>query len=352
MFQAFSCDAVTGALVDEVPVSAFSWARLLSAGGSGAATIPLDGSHSKAALRDLLMHRSRMLRLDRDGRTEFMGMVSGRPYTRGASQIGVALEDIWSVFARRGAWDHSAPNVEKWKTTVTGNLATQAGAAVLRGRTGPAAPPMGLPLTVPGFTGGPSVSRTYYGYHLEKVGDVLSDLLDEGLDVYFQPRIIGNGDGDWLMRAGVGWSSGVEHEFYVTADDKVTAFSESSDSARVTNNARYVGEGSEQDMLVRSSRNASSPYPLLDRITERKNVSDVSQLSALATQDLVAFAEPTVQWDLKVTADTAVDVGDTVRLHFDGDPWILDGWHERRVVKVSGDLSDQITLGLQPTGGA
>jgi hypothetical protein len=120
----------------------------------------------------------------------------------------------------------------------------------------------------------------------------------------------------------------------------------------VTNNARYVGEGSEVDMLVRSNRNVESPYPLLDRITDKKNISNVNQLAALAGQDLVAYAQPTFQWNFKVAADTPIDVGDTVRLWFDGDPWIEDGYHDRRVVKISGDLSEQMTVSVQPTGGA
>lgn len=352
MLQAFSCDAITGAIVDEVPVSDFTWARLLSARGDGSAVIPLDGAFSKAALRDLLMHWGRILRLDRDGKTEYGGYVIGRPYQRGSSSIGVQMGDLWALTARRGAWNHNAPNVERWKETVTGSLAHHAAQALVRGRdTGPSLPAMGFPATIPGF-GGAAVTRTYYGYDIEYVGDVHADLLEEGLDIYYQPRNIGNGDFDWLVHAGPGWMSGAQREFHVTSDDVVTAFSEASDGARITNNARYVGEGSEVDMLVRSSRNTASPYPLLDRVTDRKNVKSVAQLSALSEQDLVAFAHQTTQWDFKVTADTRIDVGDNVRLWFDGDPWIADGYHDRRVVKVTGDLSDQVTVSVQATGGA
>jgi len=351
MLQAFSCDAITGAIVDEVPVSAFSWNRLLSARGDGSATIPLDGTYSKAALRDLLMHWGRILRMDRDGETVYGGYITGRPYERGRSAVGVQLGDFWAMTARRGAWDHSVGNGEKWKTTVTGSLAFQAAQAILRGRQGVIAPAMGIPITLPGF-GGPAVTRTYYGYHEEYVSDVLADLMDEGLDIYFRPRNLASGDFDWLMEAGPAWTSGISREFHVTSDDVVTAFSESSDAARVTNNAIFNGEGSEVDMLVRSNRNLTSPYPLLERTTDRKNISDVGQLAPLASQDLITFEHPTVQWDFKVTADTPIDIGDTVRLWFDGDPWITDGYHDRRVVKISGDMSDQITVSVQPTGGA
>src|SRR5690606_26653234 len=126
----------------------------------------------------------------------------------------------------RGAWDYSAPNVEKWKTTVTGSLGYQAAQAVLRGRQGVSAPDMRIPITLPSFPG-PAVTRTYYGYNGEYVADVLDDLMGEGLDIYFEPRNITNGDFDWYMHADVALTADVEHEFHVTSDDVVTGFSES-----------------------------------------------------------------------------------------------------------------------------
>lgn len=355
-WQAYSCDAITGVQIDRIPLSAWSYSRLLSAGGSGSVNVPLDGSFSRAQLKDLLQPLSRMITIERDGVVEYMGFVAHPPkYVRGQGAVSVQLEDLWSLFARRGAWDHGALNVEKWKATVSGSLAFQAAQAVVRGRdSGPPFPQMGMPVTLPGF-GGPSVSRTYFGYNIEVVDDVLSDLLAEGLDIYFRPRWITSGDADWLMEAGPAWSSGVTREFFVTADrSDVTGFSETGNASLVTNNARYVGEGSEQDMLVRSQRNTASPYPLLDRTTQVKHISDVGQLSALAGQDLVTYGAPTLQWEFSVLGDSPVDVGDTVRLHFDGDPWIDDGWHTRRVVGVSATMPgpDVKSISVQPVGGA
>lgn len=358
--QAYSCDAITGEVIDRIPVSQFTWSRLLSARGEASATVPLDstfqntdGSFNKPLMRDLFLHWARLIRLDRDGQTVYMGFIVDRGYVRGGNALTFRLGDLWTLLARRGAWDHNAPNMEKWSQTVVGNLETHASQAIARGRSGPALPAMGFPISISPFVGGPSVTRTYYGYQEEMVGDVIADLLAEGLDIYFRPRALGNGNGDWEMRAGIGWSSGVQHELFVTAQDSlVTKFAEGSNADRVTNNARFAGEGSEQDLLVRSGRNIASPYPLLDRVTDRKNISNAAQLSALAAQDLVTFGQPTFQWDFSVAADSGIDVGDVVNMHFDGDPWIADGWQARRVVKVSGDLSDQVTISVQPTGGA
>lgn len=350
--RAYSCDAVTGEPIDRVTVSSYTYDRMMSAGADGTVSIPLDGTFAPEELANLLMELSRVLVFERDGVVEFIGQIVGQSrFVHGSGVVQVSLKDLWFQLGRRGAWDHNAPNVEVWQTTVNGSLAAQAAAAINRGRTGPALPRMGLPVTVPSF-GGASVSRTYYGYHVEMVGDVLADLLDEGLDIYFQPRWF-DGKANWLMRAGSSWGSGVVHEFYVGAEKSdVVEFGSASDALLVTNNARYIGEGSEVDMLVRSNRNTASPYPLLDRATNAKNISNALQLTALANQDLATYAGPTSQWDFKVLASHLIDVGDTARIHVSGHPLIVDGFYDRRVVRVSGDQSDVKTIGVQPVGGA
>lgn len=349
-----ACNGITGARVDTIPVSAFSYERLLSAGGAGSAAIPLDGSFGKTAIKTLVSPWRHFFAFERDGVLEYNGYVIGSPYTRGSSSVGVTLGDLWSLLANRLAVDHSVAPVAQWQATVTGNLMTHVNQALIWARdsyTG--SPDASFPLTIGGVPGGPSVSRTYYGYHLQTVVDMLTDLMDEGLDVYFQPRWGGPGLAGWTTRVGPAWSSGVTREFSVTAKESpVTGFSERVDGARMLNNSIRVGEGSEVDMLTISNLDTGSTLPLLERSIPAKTVTSASQLSVLAGQDLVTYGAATSQWDFTVSADTPIDVGDLVRLQFDGDPWIDDGFHVRRVVKVSGDMSEQKTIGVQPTGGA
>lgn len=195
MWQARVCDGITGALVDIVEVESFTWERLLSARGSGTVKLPLDGTYTIPQLRELTRPWSRIVAVSYNDVLVYAGYVTGGGYALGGG-IELRVSDLWALLARRGAWDHDAPNVGKWKTTVSGSLAHHGSAAILRGRTGPTLPLMGMPVTLPGHSGA-SVSRTYYGYHREMVGEVLTKLMDEGLDVYFKPRLIGNGDVDW-----------------------------------------------------------------------------------------------------------------------------------------------------------
>lgn len=348
------CDGITGARIDTVPAEAFAYSRLLSAGDSGSkALIPLDGSFGKAALKALLQPWRYMLALERDGALDYSGYIVGRPYSKGPSRVGVELADLWALLGNRLAVDHSFPQAVLWSQAVTGSRAAHANQAFIWARdsyTG--SPDASFPLTIPAPSGGASISRTYYGYHLTPVPDFLKDLMDEGLDIYLRPEWSSPGVAGWWAHAADAWSSGLTRDFSVTAEgSEVTEFSETVDGRRMLNNSIRVGEGSEVDMLAISNLDTGSPLPLLERVSQSKTATTASQLSIMAGQDLVTFGTPTVQWDFKVAADTVIDVGDLVRMHFDGDPWMDDGYFTRRVVKISGDLSDKKTVGVQPTGG-
>lgn len=349
------CDSITGQRVDTVPASAFTYSRLLSAGDSGSqATIPLDGSFGKATLKALLDPWRYTIALERDGALDYIGYILGRPYKRGPAQVNVELGDLWTLLGSRLAVDHSVGQAVLWSQTITATRGMHANYALVWARDSYAgSPDATFPLTIPGVPTGEVVTRTYYGYHLMPVPDFLKDLMDEGLDIYFRPEWSTPGHAGWWTHAGDGWSSGVTREFSVTAQESpVTSFAESVDGRRMMNNSIRVGEGSEVDMLAISNLDTTSPLPLLERVTQSKTVTSASQLSVLAGQDLVTYGSPTVQWDFTVAADTPIDVGDMVRLHFDGDPWMDDGIFTRRVVKISGDMGDEKTVGVQPTGGA
>lgn len=349
----WSCDAFTGEKLALLPMSGASWARLLSAGGDGSVTIPIDDGLSRTDLRDVLEPWRRILVIEIAGVPVFGGYSLGRKYALGGNAVEVSLRDVWAMFGRRGGWDRAHPDTARWSTQVTGTRGVQAWSAVHRGRnTGSVLDKTRFPVTLVSTGGGPSVVRTVFGYHLEMIADILSGLMDEGLDIYMRPRWV-DGRFDWGFHAGPAWGSGVTREFAVSvAEPVVSGFSEGVDAGRVTNNAVRIGEGSEVDMLARSRQNFDSTYPVLDRITSSKTSANVAQLDQQALADLDLYGSPTVQWDFNVLATEPVDVGDTVRLLIADDPLIADGWHSRRVVKVSGGLDGFKTVGVQPVGGA
>lgn len=344
-WQAHACNPLSGARVDRFPISDASYSRLLSGGGTGSVTVPLDGSFEPDDLKSLVAPWRSVIALDRDGVCEYMGYPVGSSYDAASSTVTVRLVDFWSMAGRRGAWDHGASNVARWKSTITGTRATHAGAAVNRGRSG-SHPSRGLPVTVPSFTGGTVITRTYYGYHFQFVADVLDQMTSEGIDIYFRPRWDSStNEADWLMEAGPNWTTGQVRELFLSGS-QVAGFTEDRDGARVSNGAVRVGEGTEEDVLYRTAT-ASSLYPLLESVEMSKDVSSTSQLQALADQDVASFAEPTAQWTVVVGADEPVDVGDYVWLYFTGDRWMADGRYARRVVGIQGDLSARKKVLLQ-----
>lgn len=355
MFQAFVVDGQTGAIDDMIPVTDFRWEKALSAGSSGTCSVPLDGTHTQAQLGDLFRHWRKIFVLVYNNRALFGGYVTSHTYKLGDGVIQAHLTDLWGLTERRLAVDGSAPNAEKWSLTETVAREQHASNALIRARdTFPSDPDPRIPVTIPGFSSASApVKRSWFGYHFQTVNEVWRLLMDEGLDIYFEPRWIGNGDFDWIMRAGMGWQSGKEHEFYVNVPESdVSGFSTTYDGARITTAAYRLGEGSEQDMLARSDRKLGSIFPRLDRVTASKKVSDAAQLAALADNDLVMYRSSTAQWEFEVPVSTGIEPGDLVTLNFDGDPVIPSGFTTRRVVSVSGDMSEFMTVRVQPAGGA
>jgi hypothetical protein len=352
-WQAYSVDTTSGAIVDRIAVSDFTWERALSAGATGQCKIPLNGlDYTTAQLRDLTAHWKRTIVLEFNGDPVFAGLIRSRSYENGV--VTLDLTDLWGLWARRGAWDQNDPTMVDWTVTYTSlSLGTLAKRAVGRGVSGPSSPTIDLPITFPADVSG-SWNRTYWGFHLEFVSDVLKDLMDEGIDIDFRPRWV-SGALDWEMRVNPALSL---WEWHVNAPDGgVSNFVEVSDGARMTNNARFVGEGSDTKMLIQSNRSLTSDLPLLDRIDFRKQIDDSGQLASLATKALDLFELPTVSWQFDVLADgdPALDyirLGDTARMWFDGDPWIVDGMQDRTIVKLTGSLNEAVTVTCHPTGGA
>ena len=354
MWRAFVCDVV-GTMLDMVPISDAKWERKLSAGSGGELTVVLDGTHSPALIDTLFQkHWARIIVLEYNGKARFGGYIVGDDYTHGTSVLKLKLIDLWGLLDRRGAWAGLASPLAKWKLTETHSLAGHAANALIRARdTQPADPEPDIPVTIPGQGTG-TIKRTWYGYHYQTVGEVWKLLMDEGLDIYLEPRWASTDyQFDWLFQAAPDWESGTTREYSVTADDpEITDLTQSRDGTRITTSAYRVGEGSEQDMLMRSNRALGAGLPRLDRVTASKSVSDGEQLALMATNDLKVYRRATRQWEFKSLVSTGIDVGDRVRIHVDGDPVIPNGWHERRVVAVRGGLSGFMTVKVQPIGGA
>lgn len=218
-YQAYTCDSV-GNVYDRIPFSAANFSSLLSAGDSGSSiTIPLDGTFTKTEMRNHFRSLSRIIAIENNRKIEYLGYITGKGYQRGKSLLTLPLRDVWFQFPARFAFNHNHPNVAEWSEEITGSLAYQGARAIEFGRTGPASPTADMPVTLPGGYPGASSTRPFYGYMLERVDGVLTELMDSGLDIFMRPRWSTiDSQVDWVYEAGPAWGSGVSHEFFVTAE--------------------------------------------------------------------------------------------------------------------------------------
>lgn len=361
MWSVWSCDTVTGDKQNQLPVSAFPWARLLNAGApSNSASVPLlDETVKKmGGVKALTTPLSRTLVLDWDDTVVYAGIVGKRTYTHATGMLEVQHADLWSLFLRRLAADVVAPFIKKTKQTYVGvSLSTLAKRLVQLSMTGLPDDNRALPITLPADVAG-TIKRTYYGYHLNMLADVLEDIINEGPDIDFRPRWL-NDKLDWEMRTGTTATPKLNaglYEWNLTSQESgITDLSVSDDSAKFSTTAYAVGEGTEEDMLMYSNRTLEPAFPAVDHIEMYKTEDDDDRLIARANADLATFDHMTEQWGFSMLASGTPKVSDlllggTARVWSKGDPWIPDGWNSNRLIGFSGDLTETVKLGFQPGG--
>ena len=355
--RAWSVDAFTGKRIGPLPVAGSSrWEIAMSAGATSTLDVPIEQTTNITpdVLADRTEHWSRIGVLERDGVICGYGYIADDQISGGS--LSLTLQDVWTILGTRLAIDHNHPHTEKWSTVISGvDRATIAKRVIQLGTTGPNMPDMRIPITLPPDVKGDR-ERPIYGYHLEYVGDVIQALMTEGLDVVFEPRWLPDGRFDLLMRTGEPLTTSVVHGWKMSAlAPNVEGFQRRRDSSRVTNNARVVGEGSERDMIVRSTRNPLSSLPLLDRVDTDKMLTTPAAAAAAASRALVDYATATEEFSwTSVNGPRLADVhlGDTAELLVHSHRVIANGLYRRRIIRLAGDLaSEKYEVTTQPSGG-
>lgn len=367
-WQAFICDTMTGAVKNPVKLSSCTYGRMLNAtAGTKQATMPLlDKTNRSLDLDDLLDPIRNSLRLDWDGTPVYGAVIGDATDNLDDTSVSFPHMDLWWFLGKRLGVDRTAAHVETTSETYTSlDLGTIAKRRVQLATTGDASRNLALPITYPGDASG-GITRTFYGYDLQILADQLTDIVNEGPDIDFQPQKVG-GALNYLMRVGRTATpdlTGGPWEWRASGTKpNIFGVTRLVSGQKLTNNAVVIGEGSEVDMLVRSEPDLTSPYPLMDNIDAHKDVHDVAQASALAAANLNAFKRPTVQWAGSImangmpdkygvlTAATVADLipGGTAKIWVQDHPRIPDGWATTRVIGYSGDISSlKVDLQLQP----
>jgi hypothetical protein len=363
MWSTVICDTITGRQLATVEPLSGSWERKMNGIGTGSHTFVTSSIGAgatigarRASRRELLTPWGRTLVQCWDGVPRYAGLLLDPVLERDKGTVTVGhteVRELWKHRTTFGTNGYSG-NIEDGKLPILNqSLAAIAGWLIHVSLEGPGAN-WSLPFVLPDRSAAGTDSRTWYDYNLPFIDSELTEIQDSegGPDIDLVPRWSATGTLEWVIR--VGALSGAALEWNLSAPEPaLTGVKSTLDGSKQSNVLYATGDGQEVDLLVRSARAASATIPALERIESYSQLEDLKALQGHANEDLATFRAPTTQHSMRMQADgtpgvSDLELGQTLRTYTADDDWFDDGWDAHRLIGYSGDLSNTITLQLQP----
>lgn len=346
--------------------SEFPWKRVLNAGAGDTARFNLGDPGTVVDPRTNLAPWQRVLVNEYEGLIVYAGFITSTDWDEDSQQYTVTHEDFWSVIARRIMVNILDFGVEQTVLKYTGKSKIDLiKEALYQGQNDAAR--FNLPVPMPPTQGG-TESRTYKGYDLPTVAEVIEDILDDedGPDFDMFPRWFGDDQLEFYPRLGM--INDASWAWDATApESRVSGLRERRDGQNMANRIAAVGTGSEKKMKVSvTDGSAESAFLPLDAVTSYKNEVSRTRLAARARADRAAREHPTVQVSMDVGMQQDADgthtagtfavhelrLGGTVKWQTQGSRYFPDGWKESKLIEYSGDLGTKVHLEFQTEGGS
>lgn len=360
-------DTVTGARLETLPASAWSWRRQVSGAGSLEVTVPWTAGLEGRSLREeLAPWRTTLAVTDTvSRRVVAAGVVYARKWDADAQVLTVSCEDLWALLKRRLVLDPSLDSYSggqvtgkdgvypgAWMTRLTGTLPS-----IARDLVDLALSAGALPVVLPQRQAGRSV-RTYVGPDLATVADRLEDLTGviDGPELIFDPRLEEGGTGlSWHMLTGSPELVGATHSWDARRRAvPLVDLSVDEDASDMVGDSWARGGSQDDQTLIAHHHDRwleGRGWPLLQAAdTSHSTVSDLTTLAGWARTPTVMRARSTEVVSLKArrtdeagyALGDAVAPGDHVRLRHD-DPYLGFGTISLKVLEVSGDEGEWVT---------
>lgn len=361
-------DTVTGNRISSLPGASWSWKRTVSGAGSLSVTVPYTTEVADRDLRtELAPWRTTVAVVDSETRRVIAaGMVYQRKWDADTYTLDLSCADMWDLLKLRLVLPTSLKNyaggtvvgsdggyLAPWSQYFNGSLADIARALVAATvAVGP------LPIVLPPTTGGAN-ERTYQVPDLATVESRLADLTGviDGPEILFQPRLVEGGTGlRWHMLTGNPELMVASHSWDMRrrAIPLVSVTIDEDASDMVGDAWARGGSQSDETIIghVHDTWLEGAGWPLLQAAdTSHSTVSEVGTLAAYAQAAVALRSKSTEVVQLKARrtdeagyplAD-AVTPGDHLTLRHD-DPYIGNGTIALKVLEVSGDESEWVTL--------
>ena len=372
MLSIYAGELRTGKIVATVPAASGSWSMALNDAGQVDATVPLR-DRAVRKVRDLLSFleptRCFLAVVADDARVLEAGPIWKHSYNDKDGSLKVGASGLLSLFDHRKVVKVLAPGERVQDTDVTysglslGTIAKRLVQLAMSHAGG------SLPIVLPPDEVGTAV-RSYPGYELGWVGERIGQLVDVegGPDIALQPRLTTERDHiEWVLRTGTTASPLLTQ----TGDDwqwdrgvprgGLTEISVEVDATRTGSRSWTIGSGTETALMLGTAYDpapAAAGYPLLEVEASHTSVLEQPTLDAHAAALAGISARPWHTWSLGVRADQQPRLGeyrpgDWSVVHVpDTHAYLATGEYRTRILSVSGDLTQQVSLKLAPTMGA
>lgn len=345
--------------IHDLPIEDLTWKRLWNTGHQASFSFKVSELDQKPELvRGNIWPLEYWIVVQWDNTPIYAALITDHQYKRSSRTVTVPFADIWYFWDRRHVLGNRTADAATysfdWKNISYQTMAIRAVKMALLEEEG-SGMLWDLPIVFPAETSG-TVNREVWGYNFETVKEILDEASQAGeFNIDFRPRWSANDTLEWVMELD---GSGTTLEYDLDAAiSPVTDLDYNVVGAQLTNHVFGIGEGSEEDMLVRvSTKPSQTNYPAFESTVDGKNVDTRERLQALTTAHRFAHDATIRQATLKVLADGPPHVGQfrlgsTIRWRAEDDPYVPSQWHEQTVVEFSGSLQPEVSISMTDWGG-
>lgn len=294
---------------------------------------------------------------------KYAGIVQGGTWSpRKSGELTIQTAEFRVFFSRRYGWtvvSYTPTGVRAWTSKSLRGQMTAAMRYAFHSVT--PGDNWDMRLVLPASDESGSASRTLYSYEFRTIEDFVSEIQDtaDGPDLAIEPRWDANGRLEWVARMGTPTLTGPAVTYmpsapYSGAMDLEFAW----DGSMQATGMFAQGLGTEQDMKVGlAGPITGSLIPAVHSIRAFKTIDKQDVLDARALGELRAFREMTTQFGLNGRADhlfapggvasQSATLGSPVNAYYAGDPVEEAGWKTGKVIGMSFDLSQNVTLEVQ-----
>jgi hypothetical protein len=344
----------------EVPTSLRWTDELNRAGSLDGVTIP-SPVVAKYDLRQLTYGARCFMAVEVDGRIKVGGPIWGRAWDWEKGELTLSAAGLWSLLDKRKIEDDATypSGLLTFSGVSLGGLAVSLVSHML----GHIPPYTNLPVVLPTVEPGDN-EESFARWEILDYGEQLRQITQRAVDapdIRFAPRRTAADPRfiEWVMQVGTeGQPSltqgGPDWVFDTSAPrSSVLGISTDEDATQMAQKVWVTGNGSEADQKMASNSDLTLVdlgWPLTEVDESHPTVDDYDTLLGHADNLLARSNRPIEVFKVSVRAEAAREVspGDYCQVIVKGDPWLGDMDRTMRVQKVSGDLSDTLTLDMFP----